>query len=383
MINQLAVSYSELAGKGRWRCTVWRLILALIVLASVLSLSAGAKGDAASFPLDPVELLVESREVEGQPDVVVVHEGWTYHFTSEENRDAFLNAPERFEIQFGGACARMGPLSGRGRADLFVVHDERIFLFASPSCRETFLRNPNALLEQADASVQAGEAKTQARAQAALDRMAAAFGGWERISTLQTYSEVFAETRDSPDGPVLRTEQMHVSFPMSFRAVQTWNELLWANVATTNDAFRQDSSGYAPLQWQQKEALIRSFARHPVVLLHAAQDGEAAIAWVDVDSVDGRAADVIRVSLWGATTTLCIDSVTGDLLKTSHTGRGPGADMGEVDTYFGDYERVDGLRIPTARRRYINGSPWDGATRSLDDVAVDVELDEAQFTRSS
>jgi hypothetical protein len=39
--------------------------------------------------------------------------------------------PERFAVQMGGGCGRMGPLSGSCSPERFAVHDGRIDIFAS------------------------------------------------------------------------------------------------------------------------------------------------------------------------------------------------------------------------------------------------------------
>jgi hypothetical protein len=62
--------------------------------------------------LDPVELC-GGHEVAGDPARVATHGGHAYAFASEANRAAFTADPERYAIQWGGACARWGPSPGR------------------------------------------------------------------------------------------------------------------------------------------------------------------------------------------------------------------------------------------------------------------------------
>ncbi|MBM4013781.1 MAG: hypothetical protein FJ293_02315 [Planctomycetes bacterium] len=94
--------------------------------------------------LDPIEL-IDGREVEGAPELAVDHGGFRYHFISEDTRELFLADPERYGVQWDGACGRMGPLSGVGHPDRFAVWNERIWLFASDQCRTGFLKSPEKL----------------------------------------------------------------------------------------------------------------------------------------------------------------------------------------------------------------------------------------------
>ena len=91
--------------------------------------------------LDPLEL-VAGNEVEGDPALTYDRNGFRYAFVSEENREEFHEEGGRYEIQLGGACGRMGPLSGTGDPDNFLVHDGKIYVFASDACRESFKKDP-------------------------------------------------------------------------------------------------------------------------------------------------------------------------------------------------------------------------------------------------
>ena len=61
-------------------------------------------------------------EVTGDAGIHAEHQGVTYHFANKANRDTFLKNPDRYAMQLGGACARMGPLSGKGDPARWTVH---------------------------------------------------------------------------------------------------------------------------------------------------------------------------------------------------------------------------------------------------------------------
>lgn len=54
---------------------------------------------------DPVAYFKAGKPVKGSPKIIAAHEGATYRFSSEANRDAFVAGPTGFVPQFGGFCA--------------------------------------------------------------------------------------------------------------------------------------------------------------------------------------------------------------------------------------------------------------------------------------
>lgn len=124
-----------------------------------------ASGDAGAAPretaspsealrgLDPVRL-AKGEEVQGLASLAVERGGYRYHFASAADRQAFQSDPERYEIQLKGACAFMaghGAPPGSGDPDRFYVHRGRIYIFASENCRDSFKAAPERYLPQAEA----------------------------------------------------------------------------------------------------------------------------------------------------------------------------------------------------------------------------------------
>jgi len=86
--------------------------------------------------LDPV-LLAGGKEAQGDEAFAVTRGQFRYLFAGAETKAAFEKEPGRFEIQLGGACAKMGP-TVRGNPDLFLVHEGRIYIFGSEECVKAF-----------------------------------------------------------------------------------------------------------------------------------------------------------------------------------------------------------------------------------------------------
>ncbi len=94
--------------------------------------------------LDPV-LLAQGKEEPGKSEYTAKHGRFHYVFASAANREQFLKDPDRWGIQLGGACARMGDPVG-GSPDSYHVYDGRIYIFGSSECYTLFKENPTRYL---------------------------------------------------------------------------------------------------------------------------------------------------------------------------------------------------------------------------------------------
>lgn len=54
---------------------------------------------------DPVAYFTERRPVPGNPEIYGEYQGVKYAFSSESNRQLFLDDPEKYVPQYGGYCA--------------------------------------------------------------------------------------------------------------------------------------------------------------------------------------------------------------------------------------------------------------------------------------
>lgn len=79
---------------------------------------------------DPVAYFNGSA-TEGSTSVTAVHEGVTYQFVNEDNRNQFMSDPARYAPQYGGHCATAMSEGKLFEVDPtnFKVSDDRLFLF--------------------------------------------------------------------------------------------------------------------------------------------------------------------------------------------------------------------------------------------------------------
>jgi len=68
----------------------------------------------------------------GTKKIAHTHEGVTYYFASEDNREAFKKSPSKYEPQFGGWCAyalAKGPDKVKVNPKSYKIIDEKLYLF--------------------------------------------------------------------------------------------------------------------------------------------------------------------------------------------------------------------------------------------------------------
>src|SRR5687767_11440996 len=150
--------------------------------------------------LDPV-LFSQGKEVMGKMTISVTRGRFQYVFATEENRVLFEKAPEQYEIQLGGTCARMGPTVG-GNADIYSVHLGRIYIFGSGGCKKLFDAAPGKYLEPVTSKEIDATADSVKKGRALIEKAAAAMGGATKLAGVTSYQEAAMATAMQQQKPV-------------------------------------------------------------------------------------------------------------------------------------------------------------------------------------
>ncbi len=347
-----------------------------------LGLALAGDGDAQLFEFDPIELIA-GREVAGKEDLELTRYRFTYRFVSEENRAKFLSDPERFEIQMGGGCARMGSLGGAGRAKLFEVRDAKIWVFASNQCREGWKKSPERLLERAD-EVPASTQESARRGRELLDLAVKGIGGAERLDALTTLRRAWKRPMKLEGEDVEEGEVQIAQFPGRVRRDRFYGEKYrHSTIESGDDAwFWSKSGGDETMHPWSRAEYRRMCSRDPLVILKA-RDREGFVA-VDAGrgDLDGRAVERVTVAFDGATTTLALDPSTGRILSTTHRGRGPSGGFGPLETRFVDWRDTGGLSLPVRSEAWFEGARAAALDDVWDELEADPEIDPATFSRT-
>ncbi len=294
---------------------------------------------------DPVAL-TQGREVPGKTDIAVAHGRYRYLFSSQENKSAFESHPDRYEIQLGGGCGRMGPLSGLGSPDRFWVHDRRIYVFASDQCMNSFKAAPDKHIESDDPPPTGSGADLQ-RGLELVDRALAGFGGAASVDSITSLElkRVRAYKADGEDKEQATFNRM--IFPDRFRLDEVWHNGAVHDFVRFDTGFRVASDGAWPMDELVRREFIKSFRRNPLVLLKARKEpGFRAVA-AGIGKIGEHGVEWLALGLDGANCTLGIEVATGRVLGIRYRGRAPSA-IGDVVRTFSDFRNVDGVNVPFA-----------------------------------
>jgi len=158
---------------------LWLSLVLLAGLASAAWAQASAQVVEVLEGLDPV-LLVQGKEAQGDLKLSVTRGQFRYLFANEANKAAFEKDPARYEIQLGGACARMGA-PANGIADLYTVYQGRIYIFGSGQCKTAFVAAPEKYLPPENKPMHATPEMLK-KGQALLEKAVAARAGFSKLS---------------------------------------------------------------------------------------------------------------------------------------------------------------------------------------------------------
>ena len=148
-----------------------KIVLLVFVLAlPFFGLSQSSSARAKDFNLennlaikgyDPVAYFNQKKAIKGKKELAQTHQGVTYYFSSNENKEAFLKNPETYEPQYGGWCAfaigddnKKVPIN----PETFKIVDGKLYLFYNAYFNNTLKswnKNESQLKAKADKNWQA------------------------------------------------------------------------------------------------------------------------------------------------------------------------------------------------------------------------------------
>lgn len=147
-----------------------RIVKATLFLFAVL-ISASVNADTLQFATkngaidgyDPVAYFTDGEAKRGVAGISATWNGAEWHFTSMENRAAFVANPEKFAPQYGGFCALGMAHGGDVPTDpqAFTIWNDKLYLNMIKEVSITWRYNPDKLIERADLKWQALNASSQ------------------------------------------------------------------------------------------------------------------------------------------------------------------------------------------------------------------------------
>jgi YHS domain-containing protein len=346
--------------------------------------SSAARKAEAVIPLeglDPV-LLTQGTEKQGDEKFAVTRGRFRYLFAGAETKAAFEREPERYEIQLGGACARMGP-SAQGNPDLFTVHKERIYIFGSPTCVKAFKAAPESFLEPDPAPVLRPVASDESlqRGRALIEKAVEAAGGAAKIDGLASYQEQSVTSRNTPQGVAEIKTALYIVYPDQMRRERAFPFGTIADVVTRGDGFTTMPRETDDMFVEQRAAFGQEFKRRVLAILRARRGEGFKAAAMGANKAGGGAIE--QVALWfdGLSLGLGIDPQTGRVQSLSYRGRGPSGAFGDITQTFSDFRAVDGLTLPFKISATFNGEAEPTLSATIESIVINGPVPQALFER--
>lgn len=321
--------------------------------------------------LDPVEL-VGGKESPGQNKLTVEHGKFRYQFATEANKAAFEKEPAKYAVQFGGACGKMGPLSGGGNPERFWVHEKKIYLFASESCRTSFKAAPEKHIDKPDA-VPTGTVAEVKSGKELVELAVKGFGAMA-FDSLASYQETQTLLYPQKDKPHFEMTYVLTWAPGRYREENSYTGWKGFTVAAPKASFDTSGKDTWPIEESVKAFFLRKLHRHPVIAIAA--HGEK--GFVAVAAGSGTAGETkveyLTVGVHGATTTFALDAA-GRIVESKHKNRAGG----EVVKRFADFRAVDGLTVPFKVGTTVDGKVVTNPETRVESVRVNAKLDANLF----
>ena len=101
---------------------------------------------------DPVTYFTTGKPMKGDFQITAEHDGATYRFVSEQNRDRFRQNPSRYAPQYGGYCAYGVSVGKKFSSDptVWKIVDGRLFLNLDQNIANLFNKDVPGHIAKAD-----------------------------------------------------------------------------------------------------------------------------------------------------------------------------------------------------------------------------------------
>ena len=103
---------------------------------------------------DPVALLDQGTNAEGNASYAAAHDGVAYYFASEANLKVFEANPARYAPQYGGFCA-FGVSVGKkfdGDPNFAAVLNDKLYVFLNEAVYKAYLKDQAGTIDKAESN---------------------------------------------------------------------------------------------------------------------------------------------------------------------------------------------------------------------------------------
>lgn len=318
-----------------------------------------------TFKVDVIELF-KGVEQKGEPRYYSVADSYVYHFVNERNKMLFDSNKEKYQIQLGGACARMGPLSGLGSPSIFTIYKNKLYIFASQSCKSTFLRKGDDLLEEDD-PIPTPSINEIEKGGGIIEKIINTMKGKEKTEEDISFELKYIKENEYKGENVFSGETYSFNFPNMFRQDSYWGNSKWSFIISDRKGLFEESSGRRPMVEAQVRAAKKTFSHK---LLYLILRGKQNLVFAGNDSlVNSKKYFVINIYSEGTSYKLLVDE-NYRVYSQTFKGRGPGLFIGKMEKFYTDYKIYDGYLYPATETVKFNGEVIPEMTATLENLKV-------------
>jgi YHS domain-containing protein len=300
--------------------------------------------------LDPIDL-IHGKELAGDKSYSSSFGRHQYQFCSEAHLKQFENEPLKYAVQNGGACGKMGAMTGQGSPDRWLVANGMIFLFASDGCRDTFKSRVDEYFKPIEKPPLTTETELS-RAADAFKKMIAAHGGESALSKLRnvewTYEIPYKENGVSKiwltKGAILDKER--------YALWEQWDSGKSFFVTDRNRSVEGSLKGTFSIHPGELREFTATVARNPIAVLMG-------MATPLKGSEDRKS---IVMSYQDIAFTVELDKASR-IARIRFVDKYAGP-VSSVVVEYSDYVDVEGVALPKTRRVKVNDGLW-GKTSTI------------------
>ena len=335
--------------------------------------------------VDAVILIQQGKEVFGKADFSVQRGRFKYLFSTAETKATFERSPDKYEIQLGGMCARMGPPTGANPSDYFV-YEGKIYIFGSDDCRKRFIASPEKFIPK-PAPAMPTDANAAARGREILEKAVAAMGGAAAIDKVTSYSETASQVQRRGETEVTINLRTILRFPGEARLERTMPTMQGGSrtIATVLTPSAQwtdvQGNGVFPMPADARPTLEKNFWRHPLALVKVRKATGFQAAALAPATVDGTAVERVRVRYGVMDVTLSTDAKSGRLHSIELVDRNRDGEIGKMTLVYSDFRAAGGLMLPHSTRALFEGQPDPAQSFTVKAVEVNPKVDPQLFTK--
>ena len=363
--------------------------LALVLFAFLASFPSAAAAQPAQTEealdgVDTVILIQQGKEVFGKADLSVQRGRFKYLFSTAETKATFERSPDKYEIQLGGMCARMGPPTGANPSD-YVVHEGKIYIFGSDECRKRFIASPAKFIPKPAPAMPSGTTAL-ARGKEILDKAVAAMGGAAAVDTVTSYAETASQVQRRGETDVTITMRTILRFPGEARLERTMPTMQGASrtiatVLTPSAQWTDVQGNVYPMPGDARPTLEKNVWRHPLALMKVRREAAFNAAALTPATVDGTAVERVRVRYGVMDVTLATDAKSGRLHSLELVDRNRDGEIGTITLIYSDFRDAGSLKLPHSTRALFDGQPDPSQTLTVTSAEVNPKLDPQLFTK--